>query len=84
MAFSLALASMVSQIGCVTIVLVLGALVAGLWLDKTFETRPLFTVLLLLGSMPVSLYVLVRIALSTATQVAPPPKVSEDSAPDEE
>jgi F0F1-type ATP synthase assembly protein I len=82
---SVALAGMMSQIGCVTIVIVLGALVVGLGLDKVFDTRPLFTLLLLLGSIPVSLYVLVRIAVSTAAQLTPPPsKESEDESSREE
>ena len=83
MAFGLALASLVSQIGCVTIVIVLGALVAGLWLDRTFDTRPLFTMLLLLGSIPVSLYSLVRIAFSAAAQLTPTPESSEDQPSEE-
>jgi F0F1-type ATP synthase assembly protein I len=70
---NLALAGMVSQIGCVTVVIVIGALLAGLWVDKMVDTRPLFTILFLLGSIPVSLYLLVRIAFSTAAQLAPPP-----------
>ncbi len=83
MAFGLALASAVSQIGCVTLVVVLGALVTGLWLDKTLSTRPLFTILFLLASVPVSLYLLVRIALSAAAQVTPPPKPPGDEPPDD-
>ena len=67
------MASAVSQVGCVTVVIVVGALMAGLGLDKVFDTRPLFTILLLLGSVPVSLYLLVRIALSAAAQLNPPP-----------
>lgn len=69
---SLALASLVSQIGCVTIIIVVGGLVVGLWLDSQLDTRPLFTVLFLLGTVPVSTYVLVRIALSSAAQLSPP------------
>jgi F0F1-type ATP synthase assembly protein I len=65
---NLALAGMMSQVGCVTVVIVVGALLAGLWVDSQFDTRPLFTVLFLLISIPVSLYSLVRIALSTAAQ----------------
>jgi F0F1-type ATP synthase assembly protein I len=80
MAFGLALASAVSQIGCVTVVIVLGALLAGLWLDGVLDTRPLFTILFLLASVPVSLYLLVRIALSAAAQVNPPAKQSEERA----
>lgn len=65
---NLALAGMVSQIGCVTVVIVVGALLAGLWLDNVLDTKPLMTVALLLFSVPVSMYSLVRIALSTAAQ----------------
>lgn len=79
----LALVSVVSQVGCVTIVVVIGALLAGLGLDKVLDTRPLFTVLLLLASIPLSLYLLVRIALSTAAQLTPlsqKPKQDESSS----
>ena len=69
----LALASVVSQVGCVTIAVVLGALVVGLGLDRFFETKPLFTILFLLGSIPISLYLLVRIALSAVAHLNPPP-----------
>jgi hypothetical protein len=80
MAFGLALASAVSQIGCVTVAVVLAALVVGMWLDKTFDTEALFTILFLLGSVPVSLYLLVRIALSAAAKVNPPPKEPKEQA----
>jgi F0F1-type ATP synthase assembly protein I len=73
MVAGLALASVVSQVGCVTIAVVLGALVVGLGLDRFFETRPLFTILFLLGSIPLSLYLLVRIALSAVAHLNPPP-----------
>ncbi len=65
---NLALASMLSQIGCITIVIVIGALLAGLWVDNLFHTKPLFTILALLASIPVSVFSLVRVALSTAAQ----------------
>ena len=65
---NLALAGMMSQVGCVTVVIVVGALLVGLWVDSLFNTRPLFTVGFLLMSIPVSLYSLVRVALSTAAQ----------------
>ena len=79
-----ALASMVSQIGCLVILIVVGALLAGLWLDKLADTRPLFTIVLLLTSVPVSLFISVRVALSTAARLAPPPKASEDSSSDKD
>jgi len=65
---NLALASMVSQVGCITVVIVVGALLLGLWLDNVLGTKPFLTIALLLLSVPVSTYSLVRIALSTAAQ----------------
>jgi F0F1-type ATP synthase assembly protein I len=82
---SLALASMVTQIGCVTLVIVVGGLVLGLWLDNQLDTRPLFTVLLLLGTIPVSVFALVRIAVSAAAQLSPSPsKVAKDEPSDQD
>jgi F0F1-type ATP synthase assembly protein I len=82
--YGLALVSVVSQVGCVTIVVIIGALLAGLGLDQVLDTRPLFTVVLLLASIPVSLYLLVRIALSTAAQLTPPAKeLEQDESSDE-
>jgi F0F1-type ATP synthase assembly protein I len=65
---NLALAGMVSQVGCVTVVIVVGALLGGLWVDSLFDSRPVFTIAFLLLSIPVSVYSLVRVALSTAAQ----------------
>lgn len=61
---SLTLVSLISQSGCVTVVILAVALVAGLWLDRQFDSRPLFTLLLVLGSVPVTLYLMVRILTS--------------------
>ncbi len=66
---NLVLAGMASQVGCVTVVIVVGALLIGLWMDSTFNTKPVFTVVFLLLSIPVSLYSLVRVALSTAAML---------------
>ena len=65
---NLALAGMLSQIGCVTVVIVVGALLGGLWADSLFKSKPLFTVVFMIASIPVSLYIVVRMALSTAAQ----------------
>ncbi len=73
--FNTILATVVGQVGCLTPVIILGALFAGLWLDRQFETKPLFTILLIVGSAPVSIYVLYRIVrmatakLKTGNQV---------------
>ena len=64
--FNTILATVVGQVGCFTPLIILGALFAGLWLDHQFETKPLFTILFIVGSAPVSVYVLYRI-VRTAT-----------------
>jgi len=51
------------QAGCISVVLVILALVAGLWLDRTFNTQPLFVLGLLLLSIPVSLVAMVYTVL---------------------
>lgn len=62
-ALAVAVAGLLSQVGCVTLVLIGIALGAGLWLDAQFSTRPLFTVLFILGSVPITLYLMVRLVL---------------------
>ncbi|MFN7036257.1 MAG: AtpZ/AtpI family protein [Bellilinea sp.] len=64
---NLTLASVTAQVGCITLVIVLAAVFAGIWLDNRFETRPWFTVGLLVMSVPVSLVIMfwiVRLAVS--------------------
>ncbi len=65
----MALASTVSQVGCVTTIIVVGALLLGLWLDNLLDTRPTLTVALTLISIPISLYSLIRIALTATAGV---------------
>jgi len=84
MRFGVALASAVSQVGCITVVVILGGLAAGLALDNALDTRPIFTLLLVIGSIPVSLYLLVRIALSATAQLTPPASKEAESTEKEE
>jgi F0F1-type ATP synthase assembly protein I len=52
--FSLTVAIVALQVGCLTLFIILGALVAGLWLDRTLDTLPIFLIIFLVGSMPLS------------------------------
>jgi len=58
-----------AKVGCLTILIVGIALMAGLWLDRTFSTKPVFTLILLLGSAPVSLFLTFRVATSSIKQM---------------
>ncbi len=78
--FNTVLATVVGQVGCLTPIILLGALFVGLWLDRQFETKPLFTILFIVGSAPISIFVLYRI-VRTATdklKVDKQVKISEE------
>ena len=61
----------IAQIGLLTVGLIVVAIFGGLWLDRAFSTRPLFTIILILGSFPVSLYVIYRVALGAMRGIKP-------------
>ena len=66
---SFALAGVAGQAGCVTLIVVIVALVAGLWLDRTLGTRemlgfPVATIGLIILSVPVSVVLMIRTVLS--------------------
>jgi F0F1-type ATP synthase assembly protein I len=67
--FNIILATVVGQVGCLTPLILLGALFIGLWLDRQFETKPLFTILFIVGSAPVSVIVLYRIVRAATARL---------------
>jgi hypothetical protein len=46
------LGQFVAQVGCGTVVIILAFLALGLWLDSQLATKPLFTLICLVGSIP--------------------------------
>lgn len=62
------LASVVGQVGCLVVFIVFIALGAGILLDKLLGTKALFTVVLMVGSVPVALYLVVRISLTAVAR----------------
>lgn len=56
--------------GCLTALATLAALLLGLWLDRQFGTRPMFTLTFVLGSIPISLIAMVWWVLRNARKVA--------------
>ena len=80
-AYNLTLAAVAGQVGCITVFIIALALLAGLWLDNQFGTRPLFLVGLLLASVPVTLITMfwvVRQATSRIKNESSPKQASED------
>jgi F0F1-type ATP synthase assembly protein I len=71
------------QAGCVSVILIILALVAGILLDRALGTKYMFTVGLLLLSIPVSLgamvYTVLRSTRAMQNQPAPQATKKEDS-----
>ena len=70
---NLALATVAGQAGCSTLVLIFLALFGGLYLDSRLDTHPVFTIGLVLVSIPVSLYAMVRMVLTAVSHINTPP-----------
>lgn len=57
------IAGIIGQIGCLTVLIITIALIAGIFLDNALDTGRLFTLLFVVGSVPITLYTTVRISL---------------------
>lgn len=66
-------AAMAGQSGCASSALVIGALVLGLALDSVVGTKPLFTLALMLLSIPLSLVMMLYMVLGATRRITPPP-----------
>ncbi|HEX3053032.1 MAG TPA: AtpZ/AtpI family protein [Aggregatilineaceae bacterium] len=71
---NMALAVVAGQAGCSTVILVFLALFGGMYLDARFDTHPIFTLVLVLLSVPLGLYMMVRVVLSSTSRITPPSK----------
>lgn len=72
--FNLTLTALAGQVGCLTLVIILAALLGGIWLDNVLQTKPWFTVGLMLVSVPVSLVVMFFVARKTISKIKTGPK----------
>ncbi len=68
-ALTLTLTAVTGLVGCITIVITIAAMLLGLWLDARFETRPTITLVLTLGSLPVTLVVMFYAVRWTTTRM---------------
>jgi hypothetical protein len=60
-----------AQSGCLVVIVILLAVAAGIWLDRELGTRPVITLVLVLGSVPVALFLLYRMARQAISAVSP-------------
>jgi F0F1-type ATP synthase assembly protein I len=70
-------ASLSFQVGCLTVIVAGVALAVGLWLDARFGTVPRWTLIFVLGSVPISMgaiFFLARRAIRSRRADTPPPE----------
>lgn len=79
---NLALATVAGQAGCTTVILVFAGLFAGMFLDSRLDTHPVFTIGLILVAIPVSLYSMIRLMLSSVASIKPSTPESSRAASD--
>lgn len=63
------LAVMVGQVGFITLLIILAAVLGGLALDRQLGTRPWFTIGLLIASVPVSIVLMILVARKTVARI---------------
>jgi hypothetical protein len=80
---NLALAAVAGQVGCVTLIIVVVALIGGLWLDNRFDSSPLFLALLLIASVPVTVVVMLWIVRSVTTRIKPSSEIEIETTQEE-
>ena len=69
-ALNLTLAAVAGQVGCITLVIIVLALFIGLWLDSQLNTRPLFTLILMIGSVPVTLVIMFWVVRKATSRIS--------------
>ena len=82
---NLSLAAIAAQAGCATLIVVITALLIGLWVDSRFDQRGPFTIGLLCLSVPISLFLMLKITLGAISRIQPQPvRTRRKSPPSEE
>ena len=70
---------MIGQVGCLTLVIILASVFGGLWLDKVFGTKPVFTLALLFAGIPLSVFVMLTVARRTLARLKDQAEKDKDS-----
>lgn len=65
-------AVLAGQSGCGSVLMIIGALLLGLWLDNLLDTEPAFTLVFTLLSIPASLVMMVYMVLGSVKRITPP------------
>jgi F0F1-type ATP synthase assembly protein I len=77
---NLALATVAGQAGCGTLIIVFAALFGGMFLDARLDTHPVFTLGLVLVAIPISLYAMIHLMLTSLAAIQPSPAAEPRAA----
>ena len=67
--YNLMIAALAGQVGCLTLVIIIAAVLGGISLDSQLGTKPWFTIGLLVASVPISLLLMLFIARKTVAKI---------------
>lgn len=73
-ALNLTIIGVFGQVGFLTLFIIVAALLGGLWLDKMFDSKPMFTVVLMIASVPVSLVLMYKVVMWATSRIKPDDK----------
>lgn len=60
---------LIGQVGCLTLVVILASVFAGMWLDNMFGTKPVITLVLLFAGIPVSVLLMLFVSRRTLAKL---------------
>ena len=66
---NMVIAGVTGLVGLLTLVIVLGAVLGGLWLDNIYQTKPTFTIILVIASIPISLVVMFLVVRASVKRI---------------
>ena len=78
--FNITLAAVTGSVGCLTVAIILVAFLVGKWLDNQFGSDALFTVVLMVASVPVTLVVMFWVVRSVTSRFAKLPEQNSKEA----
>ncbi len=81
--FAPVMASVVGQVGCLTVFLILIALGVGMLLDRLLGTNGIFAGIFILASIPVSLYLVMRVSLQSINRMQAKIEAQQNEAQNE-
>lgn len=79
MNLAITLANIMSQVGCLVVLVIGLALGAGILLDNFLGTDRIFTAIFIIGSFPVAIYVILRLVIRAQQQLVDANKTEDKS-----